>query len=745
MKKYTQHHLAADSSDIEKPLLMITKPDNTVEVHSSQCREDGKKKIVNASSFLQGALILAALLFGSAILFSQAGDQEGEVVNIVVQDARLPSSSMTTPLSSASFEKFGTSDGNTKQAAGATNKDAMLPPSSSSLFMTTPLFSESLEKFGTNDADVIEDGPKLEGTASLIHIPFVPGENEEVITIDDLGKGFKFNTHESEYPMMGHVLAVKDEDRKKELLERTWTNTQILTDFSSMETMYDAKGAVGASYGPFSGKVGFGKLSSMFATSKSISFVYRHYYRSHAVYIDQQVVDLAQPVNELVKDGKYSEIYDMFGTNYIEKLVYGAELDIQFELASDEEMNKDELMVDLKVEGIFSADFFAKYSSNSTTSRFTLVASVIAKGVKMGNSTSPRLTNPSLEDIQAIIDHFNQELEERTAESSKNIVIGFHVAPLKTLLQDPGTKTLILDARISSITQSMGRCLYYYGELNRIHDTFEGFTGAKYRDVFVPWRESMLPLKQKIDKKLTEYFIYRSQSIDAIVNDVTAIPDELSVDLNTQALGLTGSGFTSDNFEYKNVTYPLLNWNGFTIKDTNDDNFVPFYYGKVTCSDFEDHMVVAGPDLVERLPNEIAEKPDRCQPTPAPSPAPTAYYGCRRPKTQIAIAKVCISGNHDSGDYAEYRFFLNKIKVWPHGGNYVSVKENGCLVNHDKYWLEVDTKAEFTIGFWENDYHRWQKYGVHADPTWCDPARNSYKKVHHIYYGGIEIYVDYKA
>ena len=89
MKKYTQL-AAAGSSDIEKPLLMITKPDNAVEVHSSQCREGGKKTIVNTSSFLQGALVLAALLFGSAIVFSLAGDQEGrKVVNIVVQDENI--------------------------------------------------------------------------------------------------------------------------------------------------------------------------------------------------------------------------------------------------------------------------------------------------------------------------------------------------------------------------------------------------------------------------------------------------------------------------------------------------------------------------------------------------------------------------------------------------------------------------------------------------------------------------------
>ena len=60
---------------------------------------------------------------------------------------------------------------------------------------------------------------------------------------------------------------------------------------------------------------------------------------------------------------------------------------------------------------------------------------------------------------------------------------------------------------------------------------------------------------------------------------------------------------------------------------------------KVTFNDHSDYTTVAGPNIIEKIPSGIAEKPNHCQPTSAPTSAPTAMYGCERSYTRIAIGK----------------------------------------------------------------------------------------------------------
>lgn len=256
-------------------------------------------------------------------------------------------------------------------------------------------------------------------------------------------------------------------------------------NISFVEQTTEINGALSVSYGPMISGSGAGSyLDSKVNSKRQISIIYRTRRVAYAKGVDPATIKPIVGLDKLSSD----DMYEMYGSKFIESMLYGAQLDVIFTIESSEDTDLTDIAAELKGRigvGPLSVSFQAKFEKQEgeSRSRYTLSIKARASGIDFGVGS-----NPSFEEVNTLIEDFNTKYTETLEKVSKgetvdssNVASGF--SPIAFSLS-PISR--YLPSKLS------------VDESSRFDDKMEDLSSSLHDAMFLKVRKSFLLLLPKL-------------------------------------------------------------------------------------------------------------------------------------------------------------------------------------------------------------------------------------------------------
>ncbi|KAN0031026.1 hypothetical protein ACTA71_003998 [Dictyostelium dimigraforme] len=263
---------------------------------------------------------------------------------------------------------------------------------------------------------------------SLI-LPIPAGINTLLITENDLGRGFSIDENGGN-AKKNQVFICDTEVIKSTFSKTDSNNLTLISDNESLKEALDIGGELSLSYGLISGKVMGNYIDSNISNNKRLTFLYTRRIVDKVVEISYH----SKPSSDISKVDSIDSLKSGYGLFYINKIEYGAILDLKITLESSDEskMNqiKGELGGSISI-GALSLSVKAhidKEESNSS-SRLKVTSTVLLGGCETINKTDIQ----SLEDAMNVINSFKIDKERLVPVRMEIAPIPSRATPLLTL------------------------------------------------------------------------------------------------------------------------------------------------------------------------------------------------------------------------------------------------------------------------------------------------------------------------
>lgn len=397
-----------------------------------------------------------------------------------------------------------------------------------------------------------------------------PGTEPVLISDSDLTRGFKLNAGEAS-PVKDYVF----EDAKIETSiyrDGNYSSNIIMSNDDLMDHM-DVDGSLSVSYGLISGSGKGHFMKSRVMSKRKISLLYKAQYFDYFT-TPKKLVPTKE--SELLGAEKREELY---GTHFIHKIVYGAQLEVKYTLTSDEDTDLQDLAAELKGSigvGMFKLNVKGDVNvrKGHTSSNYSLDIKVQYCGVK----GPPFPANPSFEQVEKLISKFNKEYKY-SRSIDKVGPVGFILSPIADHVHGvfDEEKHIWLRNQLECCGKTFQEALYWDARLSTALEEFQLSCGGNAKErihIVNPYKEKVRKEQKRLRKRSKNCIKFNSMSVDEIINQEP--PEMLSMDEEELLHELIGEGYLEFNED--------LEWYGFII-DNDDGKKVPHGYGK-----FHDRM-----------------------------------------------------------------------------------------------------------------------------------------------------------
>lgn len=320
-------------------------------------------------------------------------------------------------------------------------------------------------------------------------------------------------------------------------------------------------------------------------------------------------------ISEDAADLDGDELADIYGTKFVDQIIYGAQLDVVFTVTSTQEIDLQEIEAELKGRigvGELSLDFEAKFERQEGEERAELEMSIVAFGSGVNFSVK---SNPSFKEVNDIIDNFNAEYEElidelrerENIDEEENVLrqlspIGFTLGSIADHERKLSRSTVaVLDRRMGELQETLYDTLFWISKLEKSLEAAYAkyaMTPRSRLQNYVPFEREVLGYIRALDGKLNECLAYRRLPLELLVGDSAEdVPEAFQDDA---LYGLVGEGFIPSPLTIEGEAFEGIYYEGYTLP--RDGAYVPWLSG--TAKRESDNMRVAVADV----PQELAER-----------------------------------------------------------------------------------------------------------------------------------------
>lgn len=502
---------------------------------------------------------------------------------------------------------------------------------------------------------------EVDSLSSQPFLPVVVGQKFQAArSKKDLFRGFKINVPSGGNPFMGDVFTG---DYAVEPWAHVFTRSRVIRSQSDLDTMMEISGELSVSYGPMIEGSGQGSfLEHSISSTNKVTVMYVSRRTAFAlVSTDHKPVE---EVEQLLA-GNPNDIYDKYGTLFVDQVQYGGQLDVTYIVSSESEISQQEIEAELRGSignGVLSIEFEAKFERQDGQERaeYQMEIEVKASGVNLDVPS-----NPSFRDVTHIIDDFNERYQAlidiiASSDDIENEPVAQQMTPVGLALDNissylPQLDTLraaYLMSAMSMLKITLQDTLFKQAQLSREESTINRRAASSpsmgFYIVFYinPWVAARDLAWAELQVKLDECLDFRGKSVDEIFDGKLQAPGRVDQATRSVLSGLLGEGFQWIA-EFGGKTFIDMYYSGYTI------DALPFYMGSVRCH--ETHRLVDGPDYLTQMAPRI--NTDACKETPPetpPSPPPSSHPTNRPTPGCIRSGTTC-SWDDDAAGIATCR------------------------------------------------------------------------------------------
>ena len=247
----------------------------------------------------------------------------------------------------------------------------------------------------------------VDATGSVF-VPLKLGIDYEATFSDqDLLRGDKLNVEDGENPFKNKVFRA---DTHPVTFSTSYTESTVVTSSSEVKDSLEISGHLSVPYGPMISGEGAGRyFQDKVQSTNQVSIVYRTRRDAYAKQVLVESIVLSEEAQGL-KDP--STIADLYGTKFVDQVVYGAQLDVRYTVSSEQDIDTEEIEVELKGKigvGPLSISFEAKFEKQTGSSESQYDLSIVAESSGV-NVDIP--SNPSFDQVNDIINKFNKRYDD---------------------------------------------------------------------------------------------------------------------------------------------------------------------------------------------------------------------------------------------------------------------------------------------------------------------------------------------
>ncbi|KAA8499034.1 hypothetical protein FVE85_6619 [Porphyridium purpureum] len=461
-------------------------------------------------------------------------------------------------------------------------------------------------------------------------VPVIVGSGfSKGLSVDDLGRGFKLNIQSDEETFKPRVFKVDHGRSVFKTGKHASSFCKIMDSDDKIKEHMEIAGHLSVSYGPLISGAGSGTyLSESVKTSRRSTLRYRSRVCHSFAHVKQDDAGVLEPVDDLASmlasNGCASDdIAERYGTKFVDQILFGCQLDVQFSVTSSEDMDLSEIMAKLKgAIGVgplsveFSADFARRNEESSH--KLSLEISATASGV---NFVCP--AKPNLEEVVQLIEDFNAEskaLQERADQDLEDLkrtdrmtVVGFSLANIADYLtQLSRAEASMLDEKMQSVGECVAAASLWKARLEGAkmeRHTVHRYSARERELVLRPYEKQVDAEIARLKKKLKECWEYRKLPLAELVGRITPTKEIPKLDLGggeeNILHGYIGNGFISSPVRlWGSVEEVCYDYEGFTLR--NDDGKVkPWMAGRLLEPNEQARVIVAAAETPEKLWLEV--------------------------------------------------------------------------------------------------------------------------------------------
>jgi len=440
-------------------------------------------------------------------------------------------------------------------------------------------------------------------------VPLKIGSFHQPMSQNDLGRGFKLNVAPGEDSFKKKVF---DGTLEIQPMTTSTTVSTVIKDSKSLEESMEIGGRLAVSYGPtISGEGSGNYLDKSVSSTRQVTVVYRSRHTAFFKRLQPSTLTPTQDATDIISQPQ--ALADNFGTQFVDTIVYGAQLDVSFTVKASKDIDIEEIEAELKGRigtGALNIEFAAKFKKQDGQERaaYNMNIAAEATGVLV---TIP--ANPDFETVDKIIDDFNIEYTTKFEDFKiEDIPLLEQIEPVGFMLSATADRidtlnkmeVAVLEDRMEKLGRSFSDTMLWKAKLNLIDRDLKTRYESNHKlrvEMYHPYIKQQQVKMKALNDKINEYLAFRASSLTVLVASNTTVPDVYpmigSADEGVMR-GLSGEYFLPDPVKFGDHD-PLqdMYYIGFALGD--EDEMIPWMNGCLKRD--EDNIVIATAETPEEL------------------------------------------------------------------------------------------------------------------------------------------------
>jgi len=397
---------------------------------------------------------------------------------------------------------------------------------------------------------------------------------------NDILRGFKLNVAEGENPLKDKVF---DGDIIIIPFSSTYDRSNLIQGYKDAEDSMAISGSLGVTYKmTISGRASATYLQNTKSSKNEATITYRLRRVAYAKKVDTSSLT---PTEELNGNALSADtIAEKYGTKFIDQMLYGAQLDIDFKFSSDDERYIQAIGAKLKGEINLRAvkvDFDAEFGLKTNETESSLQVEITASTSGLPDFSIP--ANPSFDDVLEAIDDFGEkyiklveeakELEQ--VDSIENVLkkfspVGFSLSSISDYQPTlSNSETAALEDKMSDLADIFFSTLYLKEQLKAARDRQKTiYTDPRDKSQqFNPYSEKVDRVIELLDSKVDECLDYQRLPMAEIIGregDAT-VPAANVIDRKIKD-GLLGNTFLPSSATILNTEFMNEHYVGYGLE-----------------------------------------------------------------------------------------------------------------------------------------------------------------------------------
>jgi len=450
---------------------------------------------------------------------------------------------------------------------------------------------------------------------------------------DDIFRGFKLNGDEED-PRKDKVF---NGTVKIIPFASTFDKATFIKDYNDVENSMGIGGSLSITYKMVTGTASAKYFQKTASTKNSQTIKYQLRRVAYAKMVEIDSLTPNDEVNAFANTGDLDELADKYGTKFVDQILYGAQLDLDFSFSSNDEKDIFEISAELEGEINLKAiqiAFDAQFDLNSTEVNRNFRVDITASTSGIADFSIP--ANPDFTEVIAAIDTFQNDYKKLVQEAKKleqagkleNVFtkfspVGFSVSSIADYLPKLNKmEAAALENKMEHVADVYFSTLFLKDQLKSTRDA-QNVIYTDPRDKtswFNPYADEVDRVVKLLDEKLDECLDFQRLPMEVIIGRtkvdvdgemVTAmVPEPNAIDRDIED-GLLGNTFLPSNVTILNTEFKNKHYIGFGLKVNDEEKHCesclmkPWLSGKLRD---DSDRVIATENTPEKLVKSAKEK-----------------------------------------------------------------------------------------------------------------------------------------